>query len=511
MSSRSTRITLSILALALILTSGWGCNKSKGNISHKFPSHFKVFFTGETLGSIFPCGCHVPLGGISRRGGVLDADKADYPARLIVDAGSFAMGSGNYGRFVADYILKGYAIIGYNAVNIGVNETQCSIDQIKEWDQSSGNTLISANVEDGSGNPVTRRSVIVKIDQINVGITGITKAGRQPEGSVGLPTVVDPVPELQKVLAEFKKRNVDYVVLLADLSRADLEGILVQAPGVNLVIQGKEDTMQPAENNPKTGEIRFVKAKSLGKYLGWIRLDFKENGEVTSEESGMTELDNSVPTLSTVTVLLMQFKDQLKAKRDEMLADPENPFQQAGTVDTVDLLSGFAGTRHCMTCHVGYGLDQEQVGHFNAWNNLGDKDKTNPACLPCHTTGYGIPTGVSDPYRDSHLVGVTCEACHGPGAVHARDETAKEKGVDTSTMLPPDNPTGLELSKEVPAEVCLKCHTKEWSPDFDYATWVKRVNHSGVRNKQAITNPDTGQSIEVSTPQSEKSIKKANK
>ena len=39
-------------------------------------------------------------------------------------------------------------------------------------------------------------------------------------------------------------------------------------------------------------------------------------------------------------------------------------------------------------------------------------------CLPCHTTGYG-KGGYGTPGVTANLEGVQCEACHGPGSVHA--------------------------------------------------------------------------------------------
>jgi hypothetical protein len=63
-------------------------------------------------------------------------------------------------------------------------------------------------------------------------------------------------------------------------------------------------------------------------------------------------------------------------------------------------------------------------------------------------------------------------------------------------MLPPIDPTGLPFTREVPEAVCRGCHTPEWSPNFDYATWVERVKHHAAENAEnniRITNPETGE------------------
>lgn len=43
------------------------------------------------------------------------------------------------------------------------------------------------------------------------------------------------------------------------------------------------------------------------------------------------------------------------------------------------------------------------------------KDKT---CLPCHTTGWGKEGGFTSVDKTPNMVGVSCEACHGPGKLY---------------------------------------------------------------------------------------------
>ena len=74
-----------------------------------------------------------------------------------------------------------------------------------------------------------------------------------------------------------------------------------------------------------------------------------------------------------------------------------------------------------------------------------EQDRDNPACLRCHTTGYGMPRRPD--VSDEQLRGVQCEACHGPGShyftwtVMKDREKAQERGLIIPTR-----------------EVCGKCH-----------------------------------------------------
>ena len=76
---------------------------------------------------------------------------------------------------------------------------------------------------------------------------------------------------------------------------------------------------------------------------------------------------------------------------------------------------------------------------------------TNPNCLPCHTVGFGLPTGYTNQTKTPDLAGVQCENCHGAAANHAanpQDFTVKPR---------------VELA----AEVCGGCHTDSHHPTFD--------------------------------------------
>ena len=83
----------------------------------------------------------------------------------------------------------------------------------------------------------------------------------------------------------------------------------------------------------------------------------------------------------------------------------------------------------------------------------------NPGCLECHAT-Y-IRALSSDPRtnrydRESLVVGLSCESCHGPGANHVRRETehqGKGKGAGDAEILNP-----AKFSRDRKVDLCAECH-----------------------------------------------------
>lgn len=132
----------------------------------------------------------------------------------------------------------------------------------------------------------------------------------------------------------------------------------------------------------------------------------------------------------------------------------------------------FAGARTCLICHTNFHPDTaqwSQTAHAHALDTLtGIGQQNNGQCLPCHTVGYGLPTGFIDATTTPHLGGVQCESCHGPGGDHAM--------APFSVPLPIVSPR---------ADICGGCHNDFHHPTFD--EWADS-KHAGVVGIDATSN-----------------------
>jgi hypothetical protein len=90
-------------------------------------------------------------------------------------------------------------------------------------------------------------------------------------------------------------------------------------------------------------------------------------------------------------------------------------------------------------------------------------DAEGHTCFACHSTGLTSAKPLS---LDGVVLGVTCEACHGPGAKHIAAVTAGE-GPSASHVL---NPGKLSPSESV--NFCGACHSTTWD--------VKLAGFAGV-------------------------------
>ena len=78
-------------------------------------------------------------------------------------------------------------------------------------------------------------------------------------------------------------------------------------------------------------------------------------------------------------------------------------------------------------------------------------------CFGCHTTGSSI----GGRFDETHLVpGVTCEACHGPGAGHVQSMTAETAATSGDTKSAIFNSARLDPADAV--DFCGACHGTWW-------------------------------------------------
>ena len=106
----------------------------------------------------------------------------------------------------------------------------------------------------------------------------------------------------------------------------------------------------------------------------------------------------------------------------------------------------YAGSKVCLECHLSVCSFETNTPHASAFTNAAfviAGGQNNASCLPCHTVGFGLPTGFISAAATPQLAGVQCENCHGPAARHVASE---------------DDPS-VRPRVELAATMCGGCHS----------------------------------------------------
>ncbi len=117
----------------------------------------------------------------------------------------------------------------------------------------------------------------------------------------------------------------------------------------------------------------------------------------------------------------------------------------------------YTGAKKCGSCHFTQYMAWKKTNHSKTFDLLTSKYEKDATCLPCHTTGYGEPTGFKDMETTPNLAGNTCESCHGPGSAH--EKVAQGFGKKLTPEQEKTVRDSIWLMR--PKNVCVTCHKAE--------------------------------------------------
>ena len=443
-----------ILLILVPILCTHGCSRKEA--SRTPPETFTVFYTCDTRGHIEPCGCTSGMaGGLGRRQTYLTGDlPRDY---LLVDAGDVTAGGRAWEQLEFEYLLKGYDIMGYHAVNLGVRELSLGAETLESMKTHYGQ-LVSANVVGKDRTPICQPYVIVELSNgFRCGITGIVNDQITPDAVGPGLEVLSPAEALAKVLPEMQ-RKVDYLVLLAFTDEPEMKALAQQFFELDLIVGGQVQKASAEAVIENRSAIVFNTDK--GKAVGRLDLTWGTDQSWTYQNRFKT-LEESMTPDTRFLDLIEQFKAQLKVQDFRPVKDDVDGLSSIAAGRKT--ANNYAGPESCKTCHPTAYAVWSKTKHAHAFATLEAKGhQYNPRCLICHTVGYMEPDGYVNERLTPVLINVSCEACHGP-----RDVCAET--VDGATVA----------EKEViTVKVdCTRCHDSENSPNFDKASYLWEIAH----------------------------------
>lgn len=130
--------------------------------------------------------------------------------------------------------------------------------------------------------------------------------------------------------------------------------------------------------------------------------------------------------------------------------------------------ASYKGVKKCKVCHIKVYKTWKETKHATTFDRLNEKEKKDPKCYECHTTG-----------NDTNLPGIQCEACHGPGSKFSsarimnkkkyknNPEVQRKLAIEAGLVIAPDEKN------------CTQCHN-ERSPHykgFDFKARYEEIKH----------------------------------
>src|SRR5580658_5864877 len=280
-----------------------GCGKNSAPPFLDLP----IYFTCDTHGRLEPCGCFVgQFGGLTRLKTVLDAEA---PAgALRVDVGDAAAGREDYDLIEYRYMLRGFAEMHYDVLNIGAREAQFTAAQLRELKTSSPTPIISANLLDSNTRqPIFESYRIVQRGGFRVAIIGVLDPRAAENPGDGL-VVGEMESAVERSLAELRGKA-DLIVLLAFADEAALGRLAQEFYECKVILGGK--VSQPAQELVRQNRSLIYFVTNESRALGILRLRLQRGGALEATGNEIRLLHDHIPQADSFHQLMQGYREEI--------------------------------------------------------------------------------------------------------------------------------------------------------------------------------------------------------
>ena len=221
--------------------------------------------------------------------------------------------------------------------------------------------------------------------------------------------------------------------------------IAARFPEIDIIIGGH--SQHELHEAVIVGETIIVQAGGSGKYVGRIDLKFTHESEIADYLYSLVPMTAAIPSDTSILNIIEEYEQAFfkdKIPRPHIVRYP----------DSLEVLL----PETCRECHPDQYSQWSATTHAKAFEIIEKRKKIyNPGCLSCHTTGFGHKNGFVTAESTPQWKNVACSECHYMDSKH----------ITTPEAIP----------LPVTESVCIRCHTKRNSPDFDFEGYSGSVKH----------------------------------
>jgi hypothetical protein len=408
-----------------------------------------LVYSGNLDGELEPCGCTEEgnLGGIHRRVSALDKLRVEHPEMVAISGGGLISAEGSTDHIKAKYILKGFAELHYDAIGMQWKDLSYGVEfftqdnlpwVVSNWHHEG--VLKEKTISRSSGDQSLRLKVFSWLDPNYSPM-------RQMHGDHTM--VSDNAEQLKASIAKADADGFITVLLTSLPLEAVKDGFDLEMVDIVFVRAAYEVFGEPQQE----GKTLVLQPGSRGMRIARLDLNINAKGDIEKWKHEVIALPSSVPDAPRMVAWYAAYNDEVKQdylKRVEIRKQLESG------------ASDFAGEEKCKTCHAAEYKKWFDSQHAIAYEELEGVNKAfDPACIVCHTVGFGESGGFVDMSLTPHLLNVQCENCHGAAKAHA--ESMGKKPVSNH-----------DWPKE---KMCGQCHVQKHSPSFSIEQYWPKIAH----------------------------------
>ena len=412
--------------------------------TNSFSTEITILYTNNVDGYLKACNCPGNLfGGLIYFESVVNELRTNNKNTLFLDAGDLFPAKDIQPE--AEYSIKFYNKIGIDALNIGDQEFWFGLDYLKSMQPLADFKFISANIF--KNDSLLFQPYFVKnFDDVKVAVIGlinedIFKNLREEKRIDCEIKATDDV--LSNLIPEIKIKA-DIIILLSHSGLEKDKQIAEKFPEINLIIGAHSELL--LKEPLIIGNTKIFQAGKYAHYLGVINFDYQPDQQVKLNHK-IIKMEGIPITKSSLDLYddYHEYSEEFLAEMYEQLKSSQKDYQAAPSVEV------------CAECHIEEYDHWWRTPHANAWRTIEKDTRTNDiSCISCHTTLFNKEGGFVNLELTPNLKNVTCVSCHLDYEGH---------------------PEKKEEMKLVDEMVCIDCHDKPNSPQFDFEIYKKAVFH----------------------------------
>ena len=391
-----------------------------------------VFFTGNSLGKLKPCGCSGgQLGGLERRPAVLNSVSAD--KRLLIDTGSLVETDTEQDLIKFNIIVEALSLLDYDLVNL--TEKDLEIAENLGLLDSGGVTFVSPY---GTGDETAigfQNRYLLNDEYVTVSVVTFD---------------VDRSPAEQIKTDFTPPEEGDKTINILIVSRCDEEVVSsIASLGIVDCIVCPSDAEEPGIiGSPNRRPLVFSVGR-YGRYICSLKIEKARVRDRFKFKFTKIRVDEDLEPDAALTDLYKGYQ-QIIRDRNLVETHPRYPLPNG---------LKYVGSQACKSCHESEYEKWHETSHAHAYKTLVDVgSQFDPECVVCHVVGMDYESGFVSAEETGHLKNVDCENCHGPGLEHVENPLA-------------------EFAE--PRSTCLDCHTPEHSGKYagNEQTFRQKIIH----------------------------------
>ncbi len=235
-----------------------------------------VVYTNSLNGNLDDCGCREnPNGGLVVRAEEIKKIKAAHKNVFLFETGDFFPPESD--ELLAEYLIKSYKYMAYDAVSVGDQEFTGGIEKIMKYSGElpfvCNNILIQIG---GEWKTVFKRHLVIEKNGIKAGIIGTISGNAfkyRKKNILNRIKILDQAREINDDIEALKGKGVKIIFLLSHSGYEEDMALAKKLKGIDVIIGGHSQTLV---NEPQKNTPIIVQAGADGARLGILELSIKD-------------------------------------------------------------------------------------------------------------------------------------------------------------------------------------------------------------------------------------------